>query len=293
MKSEFPEAHSASVLLVASAERLQVFTDLLANVCGCSFESHGDVHSASVAIGLRLPAIVILDLEEKTKERQAFLRSLMANPELAPIKVIVIGGRTASIGQQLVPARLTHVATPGSTPEAVRAILRDASKSTPRFDKGSTFPFAANENQRLLALDRSGLVDTVPEEAFDRLTWLAGRSLGMPVALFTVLTSTRQWFKSRQGLDIQETPRDWAFCNRTILQRDVFTVENLSTNLEFRGNPAVVGSPHFRFYAGAPVIDSDGYALGSLCVMDYKPRTLDPDQVRTLLSRSSLRTRYS
>lgn len=142
--------------------------------------------------------------------------------------------------------------------------------------------FVLDEARRLIALEESGLVDSAPEPAFDRLTWLATHTLEMPVSLVTVLTSTRQWFKARSGLDMVETPRDWSFCNQTILQRDVFTVENLTGDARFADNPAVAGDPFFRFYAGAPVIDPDGFALGAMCVIDYKPRRLTSDQ-RTIL----------
>jgi GAF domain-containing protein len=144
------------------------------------------------------------------------------------------------------------------------------------------FPVAANEGQRLAALERSGLVGTQPEEAFDRLIWLASHSLASPVALMTVLTPTRQWFKSRRGLDLTETPRSWAFCNYTLLQRDVMVVEDLALDERFTANPAVMGAPHLRFYAGAPVLDPDGFGVGSICVLDYKPRRLDSDGRKTL-----------
>jgi GAF domain-containing protein len=104
----------------------------------------------------------------------------------------------------------------------------------------------------------------------------------------TLLTPSHQWFKSRHGLDMIETPRSWAFCNQTILQRDVFEIDDLAGDTRFGNNPAVAGAPHFRFYAGAPVIDPDGYALGSVCVMDYVPRTLDQDEKRTLLALAAI-----
>ncbi len=82
--------------------------------------------------------------------------------------------------------------------------------------ESASFPLGINEGQRLAALERSGLVDTIPEEPFDRLTWLASRSLKTPVALLTLLTTNRQWFKPRVGLELSETPRSWSFCNHTI-----------------------------------------------------------------------------
>ena len=146
------------------------------------------------------------------------------------------------------------------------------------------FPVAHNEEQRLAALQQSGIVDSAPEEVFDRLTWLASQTLNAPFALFTMLTSDRQWFKAKHGLDINETPRDWAFCNYTILQRGVFAVENLAGDERFANNPAVKQDPKFRFYAGAPVVDADGFAFGSLCIMDRKPRTLNENESQVLRS---------
>jgi excisionase family DNA binding protein len=151
-----------------------------------------------------------------------------------------------------------------------------------RVDDAGSFPTAANEDRRLVALEQSGLVDTAPEQAFDRLTWLARYTLKAPISLMTLLTPTRQWFKSRQGIDIPETPRSWAFCNETILQRDVLAIENLALDERFAETPGVAGELHFRFYAGAPVIDPDGFALGSVCVIDREPRRLDDDQKASL-----------
>lgn len=85
-----------------------------------------------------------------------------------------------------------------------------------------------------------------------------------------------------------ETPRSWAFCNHTVLQRGIFEVPDLADHLAFASNPAVANAPHFRFYAGAPVYDPDGFALGSLCVIDFQPRQLDDDQRRTLLELAAI-----
>ncbi|PWK34289.1 GAF domain-containing protein [Cupriavidus plantarum] len=191
---------------------------------------------------------------------------------------------------------LTSWKTPGGHRRVFRAevqalIARERPALTPETPAGETtsavdaegaYPVAADEARRLLAVERSGLVDTAPETAYDRITWLAAQTLSAPVALMTVLTPTRQWFKSRHGLEMSESPRSWAFCNHTVLQREVFVVNDLSTHLAFASNPAVAGAPHFRFYAGAPVRDPEGYALGSICVMDYAPRWLDADQKKAL-----------
>jgi GAF domain-containing protein len=153
---------------------------------------------------------------------------------------------------------------------------------------GVAFPIALNESQRLVALERSGLLDTPPEEAFDRLTWLAAQALEAPISFVAMLTPTRQWFKSRLGLDLVETPRSWAFCNHTILQKGVFWVEDLAADPRFAANPAVAGDGGFRFYAGAPILDGDGFAVGSLCVIDHKPRALNEREAQALSALAAL-----
>ncbi|HUC17150.1 MAG TPA: excisionase family DNA-binding protein [Acetobacteraceae bacterium] len=281
---------SAIVILVASSLHLRRYQKILEEIGEAFVEGYSDPYSASFAIGSRLPSVVVIDLEEGHPERLSLLRSLRSNPELGHTHIIAVGSRhTAMIGLQGASRGVPRdsgaeafVRRPELLPDAVRAILRDAAGATVPIEGPTPFPLAPNEGQRLAALKRSGLVDTPPEEAFDRLTWLAGQSLKTPIALLTLLTPTRQWFKSRYGLAIAETPRSWAFCNRTILQKDVFSVKNLALNAEFAKNPAVSGGPAFRFYAGAPVTDSDGFALGSLCVIDHRPRTLDENQLRSL-----------
>lgn len=147
---------------------------------------------------------------------------------------------------------------------------------------GLSYPVAANETLRLAAVERSGMVDSAAEQDFDDLARLAAEVLRTPIALITLLTPERQWFKSHIGLDAPETPRDWAFCNYTVLQDGIFQVEDLAKDGRFSRNPAVRGAPHFRFYAGAPLRDGDGFPLGSLCVLDIEPRRLDPAQQKIL-----------
>ena len=148
--------------------------------------------------------------------------------------------------------------------------------------QGLSYPVGQNEHLRLAAVERAGIVDSRPEQDFDDLAKVAADILQVPVALITLLTPTKQWFKSHVGLDLKETPRSWAFCNYTVLQNEIFQVEDLSKDSRFATNPAVIGEPHFRFYAGSPILDSDGLALGSLCVIDMKPRALDAKQRKVL-----------
>jgi excisionase family DNA binding protein len=145
------------------------------------------------------------------------------------------------------------------------------------------YPVPGNERARLAALASSGLVDSASEPRFDRLARLASMVTGSPIALISLLTSTRQWFKARVGLPVQETPRDWAFCSHAILQNDLFVVEDALSDERFRDNPLVQHDPHIRFYAGVPLRDKSGHPLGTLCVIDREPRRLRAAEVQGLL----------
>jgi len=151
-------------------------------------------------------------------------------------------------------------------------IMREACRWAPA-------PLPIDEGRRLDALHALGILDTPPEERFDRYTRIAAGLFDVPIAMVSLIDSDRQWFKSRYGLDITETPRDTAFCAHTILDGEVMQVTDALQDPRFADNPVVAGPPRVRFYAGAPLAAPDGSLVGSLCVVDSRPRELDQRQL--------------
>ena len=143
-------------------------------------------------------------------------------------------------------------------------------------------PKPPDEAIRLAQLRALALLDSYPEERFDRITRLAQRLFDVPIALVTLVDEDRQWFKSRQGLDVAETPRESAFCAHAILGDEVMQVQDSMADERFATNPLVLGDPGIRFYAGCPIEGPGGAKLGTLCVIDREPRQLKDDEVRLL-----------
>ncbi len=134
-----------------------------------------------------------------------------------------------------------------------------------------SFPVPSNEHERLEVLRHLDLIDSPQDSAFDDLCQTAARTFGAPIALITLLDTHRQWFKARVGLDLCETARDASFCNYVVAEDTVLIVPDAKKDPRFSHNPLVIGPPHIRFYAGAPLYYGEGIRLGALCVIDQRP----------------------
>jgi len=145
-----------------------------------------------------------------------------------------------------------------------------------------TAPAKHTEARRLKVLWQYEILDTVPEEVFDDLTELAARICEAPIALISLIDEDRQWFKAKVGVTVKETSRDISFCAHAIKQQGLFIIPDATQDLRFANNPLVTSDPKIRFYAGAPLITPDGYALGTLCVIDKVPRELRSEQQQAL-----------
>ncbi len=136
-------------------------------------------------------------------------------------------------------------------------------------------PIPDDDPRRLQALREMLILDTPPEERFDRIVRFAAEEFEMPIVLVSLVDEKRQWFKARVGLDICETDRETSFCGHAILQPQMFIIEDALDDERFHDNPLVTGDAQVRFYAGAPLQLPGGEIVGTLCMIDSKPRTLD------------------
>lgn len=139
------------------------------------------------------------------------------------------------------------------------------------------------EELRLLDLASYDIMDTHAENDFDELVELASQICNCPISLITLLDKDRQWFKAKVGLDDDSTSRDVAFCSHAILQKNVMEIQDATKDIRFADNPLVTGELNIRFYAGAPIISPDGYNLGTICIIDHKPKKLSKEEERTLV----------
>jgi phosphoribosyl 1,2-cyclic phosphodiesterase len=261
---------AAAVRAAAESERLPVV-----DVAGL-----GGVVEAAATAG-RTVLVVDHDEDEAVLENLLRLRQEGTLPARAAVLALTrhrppIGAGALVTDWLVWPSTLGHVRT------KLRAVVLR------RACRWQSAPLPPDEVQRLRALHGLAMLDTEPEERFDRYTQLACRALRAPVALVSLIDSGRQWFKSHLGTPVEETPRDQSLCAHAILGSDVFQVPDLLEDDRFADNPAVRQVPRARFYAGVPLQLPDGSRVGTLCVIDHRPRVLDDGQLEQLRTLAAL-----
>lgn len=226
------------------------------------------------------PALIVVDSADQPRGRQLVKR--LARDER--LRASVIFGLVAE-GPHEATSRNTRYVQLTSSPEiraTSAAIVEHLLARLPATNDLCGYRVPWNEPARLNAVAGSGLVSSAAEESFDRLVRLATYATGTPIGMFTLLTETEQWFKSHIGFEAASTPRDWAFCNETLISNELTIFEDLSKTKMFEQNPALAEPFGFRFYAGAPVRDPLGFVLGSICVIDVVPRKLTAEEQEAL-----------
>jgi len=225
------------------------------------------------------PSLILLG--DEYADPVALCAELRAQGEAAkelPIIVVTDQARaSAEIGEE---AGVTDWLTPPFSVQYARSRIRAwLMRSMFRWRKAS---LPQNEEARLAAVHKLGLLDTAEEDRFDRHARIAATALDAPIVLVTLVDRDRQWFKSHLGFNFSETPRDMGFCSHAILGDDPLVVNDALKDDRFADNPVVVGDPHVRFYAGVPLKVKDGSRVGALCIVDHKPRNLSANQLKML-----------
>lgn len=234
------------------------------------------------------PMLIIIEGTEYD-ERGKLLSNLEKDARFANTTIVNAGERNAAkpvlFGANRVRIKM------GDSVQAEAASLVEFLRATGQYlARPVAFRIPWSEEARLAAVIQSGLVGTEPELAFDRLVRLAAHATNAPIAMFTLITENEQWFKSRVGFEGVSTPRDWAFCNETLIANEFTVLEDLSKREGLSENPTLSEPFGFRFYAGAPVRNPNGFMLGSICVIDVKPRTLseaEREAMRTIADAAS------
>ena len=229
---------------------------------------------AVAARGAKFAAAVVETEVANAVAAAATVRAKAGDPDL-PILLV-----TPRYERDPPESLATQVADAGMSDEYVRTRLRSLLMRTRA--RWEPAPLPADEPERLKALQGLRLLDTPAEERFDRITRLAARILSVPIALITLVDSNRQWFKSRVGEIGPETPREQAFCAHAILDEKGLLVPDALADARFADNPLVLGAPHVRFYAGSPIHAPDGHAVGTLCIIDHRPRELSAEDVQAM-----------
>lgn len=237
--------------------------------------------------------VAIVALQAGTDDAVALTRALRATPGMAQLPVILIAPTDACAAPDVctgaagaAPSAVTEWLSPRFTKTYLRTKLRAALLRTRA--RWQAAPMPSDEAQRLEALYRLAILDSPPEERFDRITRLASRLFGVPIALISLVDRDRQWFKSRVGALGPQTSREASFCAHAILEPRAMVIHDALDDDRFADNPLVISEPRLRFYAGHPIMALDGSAVGTLCLVDHQPRHFGEADIRVLADLAAL-----
>ncbi len=224
----------------------------------------------------------LLFLGDALPDPVALCAEIRALPDEAAkeLPIIIVSNQSRVPGDANESAGVTDWLTRPYSLQYARSRLRAwLMRSMLRWRKAALPP---DEEERLAAVHRLGLLDTDAEERFDRHARIAAAAFGAPIALVTLIDRERQWYKAHYGFDFSETSREMGFCSHAILQNDPLIVNDALRDDRFADNPVVIGDPHVRFYAGIPLHAADGARVGAFCIVDTKPRSLSAVQLGML-----------
>jgi GAF domain-containing protein len=229
------------------------------------------------AIAEERPSLIILERKDGAPDPLKLCAKIRSLPTAADIPIIIVAD--AQELQLGVAVGVTDwLIRPFSTAYARTRIRAWLLRTAVRWERA---PLPDDEEQRLATLHRLHILDTPKEQRFDRLTRLAAGIVGVPIALVSLVDKERQWFKSTHGVEVRQTPRETSFCAHAVAAREVLVVPDTFEDSRFADNPDVTGRARFRFYAGCPLF-VDQSCIGTLCVLDVRPRHLSEEQIALL-----------
>ncbi len=240
-------------------------------------------------------ALAVIAHRPGSHDGLALATALRACQGLSQLPVLMLASPEACVADQTDPTEalavhpprpLTEWLCPPFTRQYLRTQLRAGLLRTHARWQAPAMPAA--EDHRLQALHKLEILDTAPEERFDRITRLAARFFGVPIALISLVDHDRQWFKSRNGLQMDQTSREVSFCGHAILKGETLVVPDALADDRFADNPLVLSEPRLRFYAGHPIVAPDGSRIGTLCLIDHTPRHFGASQIKALRDMAAL-----
>jgi phosphoribosyl 1,2-cyclic phosphodiesterase/CheY-like chemotaxis protein len=278
-----------SVLVAVGDPELRRFLEEAVANDGVRLIPVGDCEAVSALVKSEQPSLVLVESALKSCDAVRLARALREDPSASardlPIVVLKKRGNPGERERESAAGITDWLILPCSKEYARTRIHAWLLRVACRWKNA---PQPEDEESRLRRLRASGLLDTAPEERFDRVTRIAAALFEVPIAFISLVDRERQWFKSRTGIDATETPRDQAFCAHAILRNDIMQVTDAHADERFADNPLVTRGPRVRFYAGAPLSLGEGSPVGTLCVVDHRPRSLDEDQLKLLRDLSKL-----